>query len=69
MIQIIGFTMCLYLVIKGCELIGSSAYRTENNWIKPSAGIAIFLCFFGALVFTFWLIGQGSAASSSILAS
>jgi hypothetical protein len=63
MLQIIGWLGCLYLLIKGVEILSNSAYRTPEGWLKGSAVIAIALAFIGSIVFSIWLLVQGGEVS------
>jgi hypothetical protein len=63
MLQIIGWLGCLYLLIKGFEILSDSAYGTPEGWLKGTAVLAIALAFIGSIVFSIWLLVQGGEIS------
>ncbi|MEP6982525.1 MAG: hypothetical protein ABI853_02645 [Sphingomicrobium sp.] len=55
MLQIIGWILCLYLVVKACELL--SMDTDEHKLSRPVATIGALLALVGAAVF-FFLINE-----------
>jgi uncharacterized membrane protein YdcZ (DUF606 family) len=65
MLEIIGWIGCLYLFIKGLEILGSSAHRVrrfESEETRMSVPALLAACFAiaGALLFPFLLRAQAS---------
>ena len=55
MLQIIGWLLCLYLVVKACELL--SMDTDEHKLARPVATLGAVLALVGAVGF-FWLINE-----------
>lgn len=62
MLQIIGLHGCLYLLVKGLEIIGT-APRNENGRPHGAALAAVALSILGSALFAFWLIAPGDGGS------
>lgn len=65
MLQIIGFLGCLYLFVKGWEIIANKSYRAEDGTLNGAALAASMFAFAGCAVFVIWLLAQGGAFASS----
>lgn len=70
MLQIIGFLGCLYLFVKGLDMISrvleQRALNAPNE--APATGpltVGAWLCFLGSVFFLLWLLAQGGAFESS----
>ena len=64
MLQIIGWLGCLYLAVKGLEIVSSSAFRGSDGELPGFATLAAGLAFVGAAIFSVWLYEQGNGGRS-----
>ena len=62
MLQIIGWLMCLYLVVKACELL--SMDRNEQRFSRPVATLGAVIAILGAAAF-FFLINEQARQSTA----
>jgi len=63
MLQIIGWILCLYLVVKGLELL--SMQTNDHKYAAPTAAMGAVLALVGAVVF-FLLINEQVKQSSAM---
>lgn len=62
MLQIIGWLLCLYLVVKACELLSMD---TDNHRMsRPIATLGAVIALIGAGLF-FWMINEQVKASDA----
>ena len=62
MLQIIGYLLCVYLIVKGFEFLHRSACAPKDasgaHW--ATAALMFLGCCAAAVVFFFWFTAQGS---------
>ena len=64
MLQIIGWMMCVYLVIKGMDIASSKDHCIEQDKLSRVAYLACLICYCSAFVFAVALYDQGRAVST-----
>lgn len=65
MLQIMGWLGCLYLIVKGLEILSNKSHRNEAGGLTGAATLAVLAAFGGAVVFFFLLSAQASNMPSA----
>jgi hypothetical protein len=65
MLQIIGWLGCLYLLVKGCEIVANKGNRSAEGHLHGGAVIGAGLAFVGAPIFMLLLLAQAGAFERS----
>jgi len=66
MLQIIGWLGCLYLFVKGLEILSSSAHRTEDGKLTSNGKAAAIISILGSVLFLVLVNSQASASSVAL---
>ncbi len=64
MLQIIGWLLCLYLIVKACELIAMD--KDKDKFARPVASIGAVLALLGAVGFFFMINVQAEASQNPL---